>query len=183
MFYLITKKCNQCGKRKIIYDFYRKTGKLDSFWNECKKCTNKQHRKYRKENAQRLRLFDRKRSKLPYRIKQLKEYHKTEEYKESHKKADLKWRINNLEKHKRSNKKAYLKWIKNNPEKIKAKQAVYNALRSKKLFKEPCKECGNMKDIQGHHEDYSKPLEVTWLCIVCHVKIHILKREGETKNG
>ena len=33
--------------------------------------------------------------------------------------------------------------------------------------------------IQGHHFDYDKPLEVTWVCFECHKQIH--KRKKFTK--
>lgn len=55
----------------------------------------------------------------------------------------------------------------NNPEKYKARNAVNNAIRDKKLFREPCNICGNPKS-QAHHYDYSQPLEVEWLCFKCH---------------
>lgn len=36
-----------------------------------------------------------------------------------------------------------------------------------------CEICGLEKDqIHGHHADYSKPLEVQWLCRSCHMRIH-----------
>lgn len=31
-----------------------------------------------------------------------------------------------------------------------------------------CEACKLVKPLQGHHEDYSKPLEVIWLCTGCH---------------
>lgn len=39
------------------------------------------------------------------------------------------------------------------------------------LVKENCKMCG-AEDTQMHHDDYNKPLEVTWLCRPCHLKHH-----------
>lgn len=65
-------------------------------------------------------------------------------------------------------------WQKRNPEKYKAQYTVKNAIRDGLLQKSPfCEECGLVKsNIQGHHADYSKPLEVNWLCKSCHDKEH-----------
>ena len=57
------------------------------------------------------------------------------------------------------------------PEKNKAREAISNALRDGRVVKSPCEVCGN-EESQAHHEDYSKPLEVQWLCRSCHLKIH-----------
>jgi hypothetical protein len=40
---------------------------------------------------------------------------------------------------------------------------VQYALRTGQLAREPCEKCG-AEDSEAHHEDYSKPLEVRWLC-------------------
>ena len=32
--------------------------------------------------------------------------------------------------------------------------------------------CGSIENIQGHHADYSGPLKVTWLCVLCHSRLH-----------
>lgn len=56
------------------------------------------------------------------------------------------------------------------PEKYQARQEVLKALRKGTLKKQPCS-CGNKK-VQAHHSNYSKPLEVTWLCDDCHRDEH-----------
>jgi hypothetical protein len=37
--------------------------------------------------------------------------------------------------------------------------------------RKPCEVCGNPK-VDGHHEDYAKPLEVRWLCRKHHMELH-----------
>ena len=59
-----------------------------------------------------------------------------------------------------------------NPEKYKAQTALNNAVRDGKLIKGPCEKCGSTERIHGHHDDYSKPLDVRWLCPVHHAEAH-----------
>lgn len=57
------------------------------------------------------------------------------------------------------------------PEKVRARYMVGSAIRRGSLVRQPCEHCGEPKS-QAHHEDYSKPLDVRWLCFVCHRKAH-----------
>lgn len=58
-------------------------------------------------------------------------------------------------------------------EKYKANFAVNNAVAQGKLIKPSvCECCGESGRIHGHHADYSKPLQVNWLCKKCHAAIH-----------
>jgi len=53
------------------------------------------------------------------------------------------------------------------PDRYVARNAVANAVRDGRLTKLPCAHCGDPKS-QTHHHDYSKPLDVEWLCFRCH---------------
>ncbi len=50
--------------------------------------------------------------------------------------------------------------------------AVARALKSGKIERIPCCMCGTTEKIHAHHDDYSKPLEVMWLCVVHHKSRH-----------
>ena len=60
-------------------------------------------------------------------------------------------------------------WNEKYPDRYKAHYMVKNAVRDGRLFKpDTCESCGVGGLIHGHHDDYSKPLDVRWLCPSCH---------------
>lgn len=72
----------------------------------------------------------------------------------------------------------YMKtWRKKNPlsdlQKIKDTCRSYAGvyLRRGLITKKPCEIC-NSEGSQMHHEDYSKPLEIKWLCRRHHLDLH-----------
>lgn len=64
------------------------------------------------------------------------------------------------------------KFRRENPEKYAAHLAVAGALRKGVLVRQPCEVCNRHDRIHAHHDDYTKPLEVRWLCAEHHVAHH-----------
>ena len=58
------------------------------------------------------------------------------------------------------------------PERKKAVSMLNNAVRDGKVKKHPCWVCGNKA--VAHHPDYSRPLDVVWLCQAHHKQTHAL---------
>ena len=64
------------------------------------------------------------------------------------------------------------------PEKAAARDAIQRALRSGKVKRLPCEVCGavhgtkrpdgTLHKVEAHHDDYTKPLDVRFLCVVHH---------------
>lgn len=56
------------------------------------------------------------------------------------------------------------------------RQAVYWAVRTGILHRpDRCEHCGRRPPphrLHAHHADYSRPLDVTWLCSLCHGQVH-----------
>lgn len=57
------------------------------------------------------------------------------------------------------------------PQKARCRRITAYALRTKKLVPQPCVHCGAHEQIQAHHPDYAKPLDVVWCCFKCHREI------------
>ena len=188
-----TKRCYNCKEHLPLDRFYNDKSKRDEKSSECKACCRARSKKrwfdltggklarpkrtpeeiaarkkaygkrYREENKERVQASIRAwhKSHREYLI----EYRKAT--KEHRRKIKAAWYEKNKEHVRQYDKKR----AEANPEKIIARRAVDKALKSGELVKLPCEACG-CKDVEAHHEDYYKPLDVNWLCKSHHAMIH-----------
>ena len=63
------------------------------------------------------------------------------------------------------------RWLWMYTDKAKARCYLNVALKRGKVARLPCAVCGEAK-VQAHHKDYSKPLDVQWLCGFHHRELH-----------
>lgn len=148
----MAKACICCGETKPISEFYAHKMMADGHLNKCKPCCRASSIKNRNENLDRYKAYDRSRGMLDHRVKMRSEYQKTEAGKAAVARASK-------------------RFIERNPEKRSAHIKVGNAVRDGKLIKMPCEVCGEKK-VHAHHDDYSKQLEVRWLCSKHHSHEH-----------
>ncbi len=64
-------------------------------------------------------------------------------------------------------------------EKRRAMNRVTKAVRAGKLIPKACERCGfdgkrknGTRAVHAHHDDYTKPFDVRWLCHPCHYLVH-----------
>ncbi len=64
-------------------------------------------------------------------------------------------------------------WARGNPEKRRTRDIVYESIKKGEMGKpNSCSLCHIAGEVHAHHEDYTKPLEVIWLCRSCHKRVH-----------
>lgn len=148
------KICRECKQTKPLSDFYAHPMMKDGHLNKCVECVKNRVKTHREKNLDKIRAYDKQRSTQPHRVKARKEYIKTEAGKIARKKASINY------------KKKY-------PMAYAAHVITCNALRDGKIFREEvCSVCGSTYNVEGHHDDYTKPLELRWLCEPCHKEWH-----------
>ena len=61
----------------------------------------------------------------------------------------------------------------NNEQKLKSNARSYANVYKRRgiLIPMPCQICSN-SIVEMHHSDYNKPLDITWLCRMCHLDEH-----------
>ena len=148
------KKCFKCNKEKSISEFYKHPQMRDGHLNKCILCAKKDV-SLRYNNI----------AKDPEWI-----------IKERARGRDKYRRLYRGNKKERENKERNKKYYEKYPEKYAAKVLTNNAIKRKRLVKQPCEICGDT-NVHAHHDDYYKPLEVRWLCIKHHEAYHVEQRE------
>ena len=145
------KVCTKCHKLKLSSEFNKRSyGSKDGLQSHCKACSNEVKRQWRKEYPEQKREENR-----LWKIK-YPEYHR-------------KWNENHREYYRELSRRYKTKY----PDRIKAVTTLNHAITAGYLIRpDSCSECGRKSKIHGHHEDYSKPLEVIWLCAWCHFARH-----------
>ena len=153
------KVCKACGCEKPATEFTRKKPAKDGLQTCCKPCRAAEQRAYRlahpEQVSETLRRYREKRSpggnwlakKTP------------EERRAIHRERSRKRRA------------LY-------PLQASAWRKVETAVKWGKL-KRPaaCEACGKAGAVEAHHDDYTKPLDVKWLCDPCHGKADVQRRK------
>jgi|SRR6267142_4698327 len=145
------KTCFKCLKEKPLESFYKHGRMADGRFNKCIDCAIVDAHLLRLKNIGDKEWLESERARC--RVKQQK-------YRNGGgRKRVLKHRIT---------------WRKKHPEKRSAHHTAYRAVKNGLLHRVvTCESCGVVPSvIHKHHPDYTKPLEVDWLCPLCHGKRH-----------
>lgn len=149
------KICKTCGIKKELSCFHNHKATKDGKTSSCKDCAKQRAVTWNKANPERKRA------------------------------SSNKWAKENSERRNeisrnyfKNNKNAHVSIVreyrKNNPIKRSAHNKVAIAVKNGELIKPmSCECCGVFTDtLHAHHCDYSKPLDVNWLCVQCHNDWH-----------
>ena len=165
--------CQECKKAfpETNEFFVRQKLGRNGLAGKCRTCTNAVARRWSSENRQTCR----ERAKRYYNNNFEKERARGMRYRESLSPeeslaASRKWWSSVCAETKREYARRYRK---KNPEKRGARSTVKDAVKSGKLRRPPkCGQCHQKCKPDAHHDDYSKRLDVKWLCRPCHMALH-----------
>lgn len=157
------KQCFKCRETKPISEFYRHPMMGDGHLGKCKTCAKRDvaERAGRLGNNPVWLAYERRRC----RAKQA--------------------RYRQLGLAAKSKPETARKWYARNAHKKKAELKAHRA-HKRGLLKQParCEHCGlKTQELEKHHYDYSKPLDVLWLCVPCHGKTRWKSNPELTNEG
>ena len=140
------KRCFKCNKLKLRGDFYKHKQMADGLLGKCKECTKSDVNAHRAKNLEAIRAYDRRR----YRENPVRQ-------------------------------EQLRAWGAKFPAEKRAAIAILGrAIRDGRIKKpSSCSACNQKttsRRLHGHHDDYTKPLKVRWLCIPCHRRHHRLEQ-------
>lgn len=142
------KTCSRCEENKPEDQFGKNSSASDGLNSACKACLNA-YQKDRREKMNASKPAEWKKKSADKAAYMRKWHEKNPGYRTRAKQA----------------------WLQLHPDRLAVKEKVRYAVRTGKLQKLPCWTCGDEK-VEAHHYDYSKPLDVVWLCRKHHVELH-----------
>lgn len=157
------KKCFKCGRLLPLEEFYAHKQMADGHLNKCKACTRIDVVVNRVLRVGYYRDYDIKRSRTDARKQSEKQYKKNPRAALLRNDANARYRSKN-------------------PDKYNAHKLVTSAVACGRLLpKNACELCGVVCKTEGHHADYSRPLDVIWLCKKCHSSVHVSENNKKKK--
>ena len=146
------KYCPHCKENKSDDLFGKNKLTKDGLQWECRGCRRSMDKAYRDKHRVKRRIAAR-------------------EYDTAHREENKARRCRN-----RTKEKSRAYWASCSPE-IRQREitrhALQHAIRVGHIQKpDICQDCGAAARLHGHHEDYSRPFDVDWVCVPCHGKRH-----------
>lgn len=160
------KACHKCRRTYLNADegFTKAKGTKDGYRSTCKECSKDAKKRWYEDNKPI--TYERSRAwKKNNKEKAKESARKTEQRPEARAKKNI---VN-------------AKYKKKNPDRIRANDKLKRAVKKGAVIKpancEICDAERPKEKMQGHHEDYNKPLLVIWMCGECHSNYHSGKSE------
>lgn len=142
------KTCTKCGAEKSLDAFGPNKQSKDGLRHACRACTQRAWRDWRNRNLEKQRARERD------------------------------WARSNYPKYAARRAERQRERRAERPERLEANIAIQRQLeRGAMVRPDHCEDCGRESLIQAHHPDYSKPLDVEWLCSGCHGRRHAAQGE------
>lgn len=146
-----TKKCSKCGLELPLSEFNKNKNAKDGLQEKCRKCFSEYNKARYAANKEKFKAD-------------------VKAYREANPRKVFETRLKICEK---------------NPTQKNAYKVVEAALKCGELVNPGvCYGCGCVERehrIEAHHHDYSKPLDVVWLCTPCHRRMDAQRRIREGK--
>lgn len=148
------KSCRMCNEEKPLFEFYKNSQMKDGHINNCKACHNKRSIGWTKANKERVNANNRERAKREDVKEKRKKIYTSDVNREKQRLAVQRYRL----------RKPFVDI---------AHRAIRFALEKKEISRPSnCSACDATGKIEAHHDDYSKPMQIRWLCKGCHETWH-----------
>jgi hypothetical protein len=152
------KTCMRCGAAKPLTEFHNETRSPDGKTRWCKTCRHAALTRWKQANRERCKEHAR----AANRTYRQRHWERVNAYARQYRKG-----------HPEMNREVQRRWRVNNPQAHRAQKLLRRAVEAGKVLKPTsCPQCGSAEHVSAHHFDYSKPLDVVWLCHRCHMAIH-----------